>query len=146
MITNEVQFRNTKAWLARFDSSTLALETLYPVEGRTLLQQLQIDASAAQASDLRGELVEYEAMRSGNIRVFESPTLSGLAEALVKARIARGWTQRQLAEKLGTVEQQIQRYEATGYASASLARLGEVATALSVAVTETVTLIDTTAA
>jgi ribosome-binding protein aMBF1 (putative translation factor) len=146
MITNEVQFRNTKAWLARFDSSTLALETLYPVEGRTRLQQLQIDASAAQASDLRGELVEYEAMRSGNIRVFESPTLSGLAEALVKARIARGWTQRQLAEKLGTVEQQIQRYEATGYASASLARLGEVATALSVAVTETVTLIDTTAA
>ena len=47
MITNEVQFRNTKAWLARFDSSTLALETLYPVEVRTRLQQLQIDASAA---------------------------------------------------------------------------------------------------
>lgn len=146
MITNEVQFRNTKAWLARFDSSTLALETLYPVGDRTRLQQLQIDASAAQASDLRSELVEYEAMRSGNIGVFESPTRSGLAEALVKARIARGWTQRQLAEKLGTVEQQIQRYEATGYAPASLARLGEVATALSVAVTETVTLIDTTAA
>lgn len=48
--------------------------------------------------------------------------------------------------RLYTVEQQIQRYKATGYASASLARLGEVATALSVAVTETVTLIDTTAA
>jgi ribosome-binding protein aMBF1 (putative translation factor) len=146
MITNEVQHRNTKAWLTRFESSTAELETLYPLAGRTLMQQLQLDASHAQAADLRSELSEYEAMRSGNIRVFESQTLSGLAEALVKARVARGWTQRQLAEKLGTVEQQIQRYEATGYSSASLARLGDVATALSVAITETVTLIDTTAA
>jgi ribosome-binding protein aMBF1 (putative translation factor) len=143
MITNEVQHRNTKAWLARFESSTAELETLYPPAARTRMQQLQIDANLAQAADLRGELMEYEEMRSGNIRVFESQTLSGLAEALVKARIARGWTQRQLAEKLGTVEQQIQRYEATGYSAASLARLGDVATALSVAITETVTLIDT---
>jgi hypothetical protein len=28
MITNEVQHRNTKAWLARFESSTAELETL----------------------------------------------------------------------------------------------------------------------
>jgi hypothetical protein len=84
MITNEVQHRNTKAWLTRFESSTAELESLYPLAGRTRMQQLQIDASLAQAADLRSEFSEYEAMRSGNIRVFESQTLSGLAEALVK--------------------------------------------------------------
>lgn len=109
------------------------------------MQQLHIDAAAAQANDLLSELNEYEMTRSGSIRTFQSETLNGLADALIKARLARGWTQKQLAEKLGTVEQQIQRYEATGYASASLARLGDVATALSVAITETVTLIDTAA-
>ena len=41
---------------------------------------------------------------------------------LVKARIARGWTQRQLAEALGMADQQIQRYEANDYRSTSLAR------------------------
>jgi HTH-type transcriptional regulator/antitoxin HigA len=66
--------------------------------------------------------------------------LLGLAEALVMAPVARGWTQRRLADELGVAEQQIQRYEATGYASASLARLARVATALGVTITETVTL------
>ena len=145
MITNEVQFRNTKNWLARFESSKTELEEAYPLPSRTRMQQLHIDAAAAQANDLLSELNEYEITRSGSIRTFQSETLNGLADALIKARIARGWTQKQLAEKLGTVEQQIQRYEATGYASASLARLGDVATALSVAITETVTLIDTAA-
>jgi HTH-type transcriptional regulator/antitoxin HigA len=66
--------------------------------------------------------------------------LRGLAEALVKARIARGWTQRRLSDELGVAEQQVQRYEATGYVAASLARLADVADALGVTITETVTL------
>lgn len=47
---------------------------------------------------------------------------------LVKALIARGWTQRQLAEAVGMAEQQIQRYEANDYRSTSLARLCGIAT------------------
>ena len=62
------------------------------------------------------------------------------------ARIARGWTQRRLAEELGIAEQQVQRYEATGYSSASLARFADIAEALGVTITETVTLGDDHAA
>jgi HTH-type transcriptional regulator/antitoxin HigA len=51
-------------------------------------------------------------------------------------RIARGWTQRRLAEALGVAEQQVQRDESTDYRSASLARICDVAAALDVAVTE----------
>ena len=53
-----------------------------------------------------------------------------LATVLIKARVAQGLSQRDLAERLGLKEQQIQRYEATDYASASLARIKEVVSAL----------------
>ncbi len=72
--------------------------------------------------------------------------LADVATLLVKARIARGWTQRRLAETLGFAEQQVQRYESTGYRSASLARICDVAAALGVSVTETAQLVDPDAA
>lgn len=74
--------------------------------------------------------------------MFEAASLAGLADALIKARIARGWTQRRLAEALGVAEQQIQRYESTAYRTASLARLCDIAEALGVTVTERAELQD----
>ena len=52
----------------------------------------------------------------------------------MQARIAAGLNQKDLADRLGLKEQQVQRYEATGYQSASLARLREVVDALGVKV------------
>ena len=56
--------------------------------------------------------------------------VSALPEMLIKARIARGMTQRDLAARIGLKEQQIQRYEATDYASASLSRIMDVVAGL----------------
>jgi transcriptional regulator with XRE-family HTH domain len=70
----------------------------------------------------------------------------GRLSALVKARIAKRWSQRCFAQELGVAEQQIQRYEAPGYASASLARLCDVVAALAVDVHEVVSLPSTDAA
>jgi HTH-type transcriptional regulator / antitoxin HigA len=64
----------------------------------------------------------------------------------VKARIARGWSQRRLAAGLGVAEQQVQRYEATGYRSASLARILDVAATLGITITERAELRDLEAA
>jgi transcriptional regulator with XRE-family HTH domain/Zn-dependent peptidase ImmA (M78 family) len=55
-----------------------------------------------------------------------------LADGLIKARIASGLSQKALADRLSLKEQQIQRYEAERYASASFQRLREVADALGV--------------
>jgi ribosome-binding protein aMBF1 (putative translation factor) len=146
VITNDIQFRNTKSWLTRFEAEAAELEQRAPARTRTKLQQLQIDAARSQATDLRVELSDYELLRSGSMRTFEASSLSGLADAFIKARIARGWTQRRLADELGIAEQQVQRYESTGYAAASLARLVDVAEALNVTVTETITLVEPSAA
>lgn len=59
-------------------------------------------------------------------------SFDGLAEGLIKARIASGLSQRELADRLGLKEQQIQRYEADRYGSASLQRVQEIAQAIGV--------------
>lgn len=141
MITNEVQCRATKAHLAKFDEAIGNLEReREPVSESRKRRSLELDALRSQAEDLRIEVQEYEQLRSGRLTTFEADSLPALAEALVKARIAKGWTQRRLADELGVAEQQVQRYEATGYSSASLARLTDVAAALGASVREVVTL------
>jgi HTH-type transcriptional regulator / antitoxin HigA len=132
MITNEVQYRATKAHLERFEQASTNLAAKPGT--RTKLEQLELDAVNAQADDLRAEIVEYERLRSGEQVSFAAGSLAELATVLVKARIARGWTQRQLAEALGMAEQQIQRYEANDYRSTSLARLCDIADTLGVRV------------
>lgn len=135
MITNEVQRRSTEAHLRRFEEAiaNLAAEA---GEKPTKLAQLEIDAVRAQASDLQAELDEYDRLRSGEVSSIEASSLEELSTLLIKSRIARGWTQLQLADALGVAEQQVQRYESTEYRSASLARICDVAAALGITVTE----------
>lgn len=61
---------------------------------------------------------------------FVNSLIEVLPEMLIEERQRMGLTQKQLAERMGLKEQQIQRYESTRYQSASLRRLGEVAQAL----------------
>jgi HTH-type transcriptional regulator / antitoxin HigA len=134
VITNEVQYRATKAHLDRFEQAAANIEAR-PGK-RTKLGQLELDAVRAQADDLRAELSDFEQLRAGTMSTFNADSLEELSTVLVKARIARGWTQRQLAEALGMAEQQIQRYEANDYRSTSLARLCDIANALGVTVAQ----------
>jgi HTH-type transcriptional regulator/antitoxin HigA len=145
VITNEVQYRATRAHLAKFEEAVANLEAAGGDPTGAKLRALELDALRSQATDLRTEVDEYEQLQTGTLTTFEATSLPELATALVKARISKGWTQRQLAEQLGVAEQQVQRYEATGYASASLARLTDIAAALGAHVSEIVTL-DTDAA
>ena len=50
---------------------------------------------------------------------------------MIKARIAKGLSQRQLAQLVGLKEQQIQRYESNDYSNVDLGRVQEIARALS---------------
>jgi len=139
-----VQYRATKAHATRFEEALRNLQA--DKTSHSKRRELEIAAVRAQLGDLQAELAEYEQLRSGTIRSFEAASLPELAVALVKARIAKGWSQRRLAEELGIAEQQIQRYESTGYTSASLARLCDVVAALGVDVREVVSLPSTDAA
>jgi transcriptional regulator with XRE-family HTH domain len=82
---------------------------------------------------LRAQLAAFDALRSHQISSVTVTGLEGLADALIQARIAAGLTQEELAGRLG-LKQQVQRYEATRYATANLERLNAVANALEVSV------------
>lgn len=134
MITNDRQYQQTRKKLAGLED--LIDSTKAGDAGEDGFRDLQIAGLETQATDLRDELAEYESLRDGTTTVIEATSLAGLADALVKARIIRGWTQSQLAERLGVAEQQVQRYESTSYRTASLARLCDIAEALDVTITQ----------
>jgi len=94
--------------------------------------RLRTVTSQGRAAELAGRVAQYEALRRAGGLTLTLASLGELPRALVKARVARGWTQERLARELGLPKQQIQRYEATGYASASLRRVLEVAEALGI--------------
>jgi HTH-type transcriptional regulator / antitoxin HipB len=87
---------------------------------------------------LQQELAEYERLKSGNVLTFGLDSLNDLPTTLIKARIAAGMTQKDLADKIGVREQQIQRYEASLYSSASFDRLRSIAAALNIEIAQAV--------
>ncbi|MCC6175751.1 MAG: helix-turn-helix transcriptional regulator [Chloroflexi bacterium] len=132
MIKNDREYRITKAQANRFrnEMARLSASGVVDEELDPLLLQMQIDAVQSQLADLDAEVEEYDALRSGNQVVPDLASFTELPRVLIKRRIAAGLSQRDLADRLGLKEQQVQRYEATEYASASFSRLEEVIGAL----------------
>jgi len=138
VITNDLQYRITRKWVERFEQARTAVDAqpdLHPRARRALRDQYD-----SQLAELREELAEYDALRSGQTRELELRSLTELPGALIRARIASGLSQQELARRLGLKAQQIQRYEATRYAGATLERVQAVADALGVQVHERVVL------
>lgn len=139
MIANERQFRITKTAVRDFEVALARLETVEahrPPE----MRQVMREAIESQLEELREQVAEYEALRGGRVQVLELNSLEELPDALIRARIAAGLTQKELAARLGLKEQQIQRYEATRYAGVSLDRIQAVAAALRMRIRERVIL------
>jgi len=132
MIKNERQYRMTKAHAEKF-AQALQQMTTAPKRGlHPVLHKAQIDALKSQLGDLQRELAEYETLQSGKRKVVALGSLEELPKTLIQARIAAGLSQEDLAAKLGLKPQQVQRYEATEYQSASLARVHEIVRVLGV--------------
>ena len=129
MIKNEIQYRITKAQAVQFSEALRELEgnTAEELGLHPLLFKAKKDAVRSQLADLEEELRDYDVLKSGDFEFGQLESVSELPRLLIKARIARGLSQKSLAGRLGLKEQQIQRYEASEYASASLARVRSVA-------------------
>jgi len=145
MIKNERQYRITKAQVEKFEQALEEFEaqTKDNDQIHPLLLQTQRYALQSQLDDLHSQVEEYDALKSGKYKVIELDSLEELPRVLIQARIAAGLSQKDLAERLGLKEQQIQRYEATEYASVSFERLNEIIRALGVKVRENIFLPDT---
>jgi HTH-type transcriptional regulator/antitoxin HigA len=138
MITNERQYRITKAQFSRLNDAAAAfsIDEAAKRTGSRLLAKAELEALKSEVEVLAAQLKEYEGLKAGRVTTLRANSLRELPGLLIRARIARGLSQGQLAARLGLKEQQIQRYESEAYATASLRRLTEVAEALGLNVIE----------
>ncbi|MBW4623735.1 MAG: helix-turn-helix domain-containing protein [Cyanosarcina radialis HA8281-LM2] len=144
MIQNERQYKVTQTKLRELEQAAVNVNFSEPnLHPRQALSQKN---SYDKLFDrLKQEIAEYEELKSGRIKTLQIGDLNDLPIALIKARIALGMTQKELAEKIGTQEQQIQRYETDRYAAISFDRLMKVAGALGMSLTGTMQIaIDST--
>ena len=81
-------------------------------------------------ANLNDEIAEFEQIRDGVVRQFPVESVDELGKAVIKARVASGLNQRELADELGVSEQAVQKDEATQYERAGLARVAEILDAL----------------
>lgn len=81
---------------------------------------------------LEHQVLNYLKLTVGEVSSFTVTEFEDIPEVLISARIARKWTQQDLAEKLGMKKQQIQRYEQLDYSTASFNTLIKVAKVLGV--------------
>lgn len=138
MITNEKQYRSTRATL---DKLKAVAGQRSPTDVDPAFAAIARDALASQIAELQEALDLFDQLRTGTITQFSAARLSDLPDSLIRARIARGMSQKDLGDILGLKEQQIQRYEAERYRSASLDRLVEVSDALGVRIENRASLV-----
>lgn len=131
MITNERQYKITRARLREFTEAVASLSELPKSREQPWLRAAQKESLQEQIDQLQKQIDEYEKLKAGKVKlpdpvrmVCETPLV------LIQSRIAKGWDQEELATRLGMAKQQIQRYEQNGYAQATVSVLSRVAAVL----------------
>lgn len=135
MIANERQYKITASELEKFRQS-IEKTRAAGAQGRDpLIHEAMVAGMESQASELEESLERYDALKNGSITFRDAGDLSQVGVALIEARIGARLTQKQLAERIGRKEQQVQRWEATNYEGTSLRVVGELLKALGASVT-----------
>jgi len=133
MITNDRQYKITKTQIENFQQSLAELNFAESTtEVHPKIFEIQKNAVESQLNDLIRDVQEYEALKEGKIAIAEVNSLGDLPLTLIKARIANGLTQAELAERIGVKMQQVQRYESEMYETASVKTLMKIAEQLNI--------------
>jgi ribosome-binding protein aMBF1 (putative translation factor) len=142
VIKNEKQYRITKAQARRFQDAIAKLASQHrPANISPRLWKAQSQAAQSQMEELQEQVEAYEQLQVGKSKEVILDAVEDLPKALIRARIAAGMTQEGLARRLGVKPQQVQRYEATEYESASFARILKVVQALGLTMPKPVRLV-----
>ena len=142
MILNERQYKITKAQADAFLSSINDLDSepesnsgLHPA-----IVKAQHDQLVSEYENLVSQMDVVYALIEGDLTEFEAESIQELPIMLIKGRIARNWTQKDLADAIGMKPQQIQRYEADLYRSANLKTLSLIADTIGMKISENAAL------
>ncbi len=131
MIKNEKQFRNTASLINKLQDSLAELAGLPIVSNKKWLRDAQKQALKAQLAQLEKQVEAYLDIKTHRKKPASLSMVQDLPSLLIQWRIYRGFTQKQLADRLGWHYQQLQDYERSDYATATLQIIKKVANAIS---------------
>jgi HTH-type transcriptional regulator/antitoxin HigA len=137
IITNDRNVREAEALIARIDEALSSEQVLKAiVEGlpREVIEGVRRTLSV-ERHELSEAVHDYLEAKAGRPERLTSRVGADPGSSLIVSRIARGWSQKELARRVFLPEQQIQRYEAEHYRSISLAGLIRIGRALGVRIT-----------
>jgi transcriptional regulator with XRE-family HTH domain len=141
MLRNELEYRNAKKQLdtlrTEVEKRSLAVEREIPTTAQAVVGALEM-----KIDDIKRELDDYEYLKSGDVSEFVAGSLDEFGEVVTKARIAKGWSQVDLAKAAGIHHQQIQRYERNDWQKINLWRLQEIVETLSLRLSITARISD----
>ena len=129
MIQNQRQYKVTKGQISNLKR---ALEAARKASAKMdpRVYKAMVAGIDSQIEELRQQVQEYEKLADAVSLPLHSA--EDLPQLLIKARVARGYTQKDLAEKVNVKPQLIQKYEITNYRSASLKRVLAIIKALNI--------------
>ena len=130
MIHSDRQYRISGGELAKLRSALAATEA-QPRE-EEWLQEIEVAGLKSQIAEIEADIAHYDMLKAGEVSIAKSFSLAALPDVLIEARIASGMSQTDLGAAIGVQAQQIQRYEASRYMGASLARMIDISKVLNV--------------
>ncbi len=139
MIRNENEYREAVMRLAEEQKRIAAQKAELKKAGLTADEIKRVlDPIRSFHLQLEDDVQRYERLRRGEFE--ELQNLRGLGPLLISLRIARGFSQRQLAERLEVHESQVSRDERNEYHGITLERAARILDTLGVELRSTVEL------
>jgi transcriptional regulator with XRE-family HTH domain len=141
MIKNQRQYNVTKKNASLFEEALARVSSEpAPAEIDPVIHAAKISGIESMLQTLKDEMAEYDALLQGDVETISLSSLEELPAGLIKARIARKLTQKDLASLVGVKPQQIQRWEIEDYEKVGFGNLVEIARALELDISECIRL------
>lgn len=121
MIKNEKQYKISKRKLKELNVQIGKVEN--DLSQNPLRNQLILTSLNNARKEIETQIRQYESLRLKKNPVLKERQIADLPSVITEYKIAAGLTQKQLSHILGLKEQQLQRYEATGFKSVTFKNL-----------------------
>lgn len=138
MIKNNIQYIALKKDVEGFDSyfkdfeKRLESQNLHPIQ-----KKLYLNTALNRHQENIAEIEEYESIKNREIAELRISNVDDFPKLMIQSRISKGWSHKDLAEKLMTQEQQVQRFEQNDYLTTSFERVLQAMRALGIEITAT---------
>lgn len=133
MIKNEKQYKIT------FKKLLNIMEKMDQLQSRgeplPVKEQLLLVSLMTMQEQLRSEINAYNQLKTDDSLVLAERSIDNLPDLLIEFKIRSGMTQKELSEKVGMKEQQLQRYEAENFSGISFKNLLKILHAIGLDVT-----------